>query len=670
MTILSSFAEAYGRDVNKYTDLESRSRVVREVLAGKRALIVLDNAQHSYEVTPLLPPTTGTCAVIITTRRHDLTVTHGVHRCVLTPFAKEKGESLSLFNKLLGPERVGAEQAALEAIAALLGHLPLAIAIVGHRLAHEPGWTATEFLARLRREELRLRELACEDLNVQLSFNLSYDLLQPGKQRFFNTLGVFEEEGFSLEAAACISQLLPDTAHDYLRELYSLSLVQLGQHGRYKLHPLLRDYARQKMKAREVLLQRMSIYFAGQTAVNERNYTYFDLEYRNVLAALQIARQFELHATFVRGVNALYHFWETRGLYTVAQQYLRQAKRAARATGEVNDLLRTLLNLGYLMQILGKYQRAKAILHCGLSLARSSADEQLITDFLLNLGIVAFKQGDFDQSETYLLQSLEFAHSSGYEEGLIRLLLNLGVLAEKKGDATRAETYLHEGLMIARRCENREKISHFLMNLGATVNTTGKYEEAEAYFLEGLAIAQEIGHRERASLLLTNLGAMASSQKKYAEAEVYLQQGLALARKINHRERIAGLLVNLGIVAQACGKVSQAEAFCAESLQLSRALGHFWLIMATLSTQGEVYLAQKKYDQAWQSFQDSLPMAYELGAREYIALIKYGQAQIRHTLGDDENARNLGRESLAIFVEMDHTKAAEVHDWLATAGAE
>jgi len=664
MGILSSFAEAFGRDVSKYSDIENRSRVVRELLANKRVLIVLDNAQHSDQIVPLLPPTTGSCAVIITTRRHDLAVTFGGYRFTLNPFDIVDKESIKLFMKLLGNERVHYERAYLESIAAVLDHFPLAIAIVGNRLAYEPGWTAKDFLARLCREELRLGELACEDMSVQLSFNTSYDLLSPEKQRFFNFLGVLEGEDFNVEAAAYISEMSMGTAQDYLRELYSLSLAQTGRDGRYRLHPLLRDYAREKIRSKEAVLRRMCLYFTSQIKENERNYAHLALEYENILAALHIAYKYELHSAFIQSVNLLYHFWETRGLYKVAKKYLRRVLRVARKINDKDGLLKTLVNLGQLMQVVGKYQRAKDIFYQGLALDYDMANPHLRIALLLNLGIVAFKQGDFEQSKAYLLRGRELACSIDDDIGLLRVLLNLGVLAQKKGDRVEAEVHLNDGLAIARKVKDKEKISHFLMNLGATVSTSGNYKEAEIYLLEGLACAEEIGHLERASLLLTNLGSIAITQRNYAEADAYLQQGLKLAYKIDNRERIAGLLVNLGVSAQESGELEKAENFLAEALRLAQMLGHFWLTMVTLCIQGKVYFGQKRYDLASESFNGSLQLAQKIGSRDYIADIKFGLAHILHTRGDHLSAFLLGKESLDIFTTLEHVKAAEVTDWI------
>ena len=148
MSALQGLASAYEVDVSCYSDLETRSSQVRQLLAGKQALLVLDNVSSDGEVRPLLPPTSR-CAVIVTSRRRDLVVADGALRLDLSPFDEEKGESLAFWERVLGRERVAREGAMLGALAQVLGHLPLALDIMAQRLKHEPGWTAAGLLARL-----------------------------------------------------------------------------------------------------------------------------------------------------------------------------------------------------------------------------------------------------------------------------------------------------------------------------------------------------------------------------------------------------------------------------------------------------------------------------------------------------------------------------------------
>jgi len=242
LSILRAFANAYDQDVDSYPDVDSRSQVVRALLASKRALLILDGAQTSDQIRPLLPPS-GRCAVLITTRRPDLAIVRGARRIRVEPFRRESGATLELFTHILGRESVHQNRNSLAQIAERLGHLPLAVAIAANRLAHEPNWRMTEFLQRLRPGPPRLRELAYGDWDVAACFAESYETLPAWQQRFFATLSLLKNDEFSIQKAAAVFGTSPAEAHDLLRTLYSHSLVQTGRKNRYRLHPLLHDFA-------------------------------------------------------------------------------------------------------------------------------------------------------------------------------------------------------------------------------------------------------------------------------------------------------------------------------------------------------------------------------------------------------------------------------------------
>lgn len=248
MSILQLFAIAYGQDVSPFGDIQSRSQAVRMLLAGKRALMVLDNAQFSEQIRSLLPPT-GPCAVLVTTRRHDMAVLRGSSRFMVEPFDEQGEESVALFSQILGWDRVQAEREALLQIARLLGHLPLALEIAAYRLADEPGLGTTKFLAMLRTEKKQLAELAYGQETVRAAFESSYALLSPAQQSFFAALGQLPERAFQVKAAAAAANLATEVADQLLRQLYALSLVHQGRNGRYRLLPLLHQFAQEKCQA-------------------------------------------------------------------------------------------------------------------------------------------------------------------------------------------------------------------------------------------------------------------------------------------------------------------------------------------------------------------------------------------------------------------------------------
>lgn len=244
LTILYQLAEALGRDVTNYEDVHSRSAVVRELLADKRALIVLENVPGSEALEPLLPPT-GSCAVLITSRRRQLAAIPDANRLHVTEFAE--AESLALFSKILGEASVVYKRAVFVELAELLGHLPLAIDIAANRLAYEPGWAATEFLTNLKQEKSLLSNLIHEGRSVQAAFETSFNLLSAKQQRFFATLGTFGGADFSAEAAAASANIPVNEATANLQELFCLSLVRRGRPSHHhRLIPAMQTLAEEK----------------------------------------------------------------------------------------------------------------------------------------------------------------------------------------------------------------------------------------------------------------------------------------------------------------------------------------------------------------------------------------------------------------------------------------
>jgi tetratricopeptide (TPR) repeat protein len=632
MSILNTFANAYGVDVNHYTDISSRSRVVRELLANKRLLLILDNAQSSAQVKPLLPPT-GTCAVVVTTRRNDLSVTRGARRFLIGPFKSEKEESLALFAKILGQEYVATRRQLLTELADLLGHLPLAIDIAASRLAYEPGWSAADFLQRVRQEQRRLAELAYEDQSVRLSFNTSYKTLTPEQQHFFAALGVFSGDDFSDEAAAFITDLPLDEAQDRLRQLYGLSLVQQGranlsgQPARYRLHLLLRDYAREQLQDKHVVT-RLVAYFVSYAQQNRRAYAALDMEMENIQAALQQAAAKGMERQLVQGLNALYYFLEARGLYELAGQQLAQAEATAATLNDPATLL--------------------VVKH--------------------NSGRLAQRQGKYIEAETHYQEALALAREIDDRPNLSHLLRALGVLAARQGDYVLADAYYKEGLALARELGHGGIISNFLRGLGVQAYMRGDFARAEVFYEEGLALIQvedeAIAGIKSSGSMLWGLGVVAHEQGDDAQAESYYQEALWLAREEGNQERIIILLRSLAGLAVDQGNYRQAENYYQEALALARQIGRRWQIGRVLSEWGEAQWRQGMNEAAAASFHELFQLARLMQSQELVANALYGLARVTAGQGNPSLARERGQASLDAFISIGHYKVYEVQQWL------
>lgn len=241
---LQQLGETLGRYVSGYGDLSSRSMAIRELLSAKHILLVLDNVQHSQEIELLLPAG-ETCAILITTRRRNLSIALGAHRFQIEPFTTD--ESLRLFDTLLGKELVKKETSALLDIAQFVEHLPLALDIIASRLAYEPGLTAQGFLAQLRECSHWLPEIYDESRNLAAVLEANLLLLSPKEADLLAALSTFGGLEFSLAAAAEVAKVAVPEAKNMLRELHCLSWVRLGrQENEYRLISVLQNFAENK----------------------------------------------------------------------------------------------------------------------------------------------------------------------------------------------------------------------------------------------------------------------------------------------------------------------------------------------------------------------------------------------------------------------------------------
>ena len=219
--------------------LEARAARWRDYLAGKKVLLVLDDAAGHEQVRPLLPGTAGSLVLVTSRRRlaalEDAAV---ISLDTLTP-----GEAAALLARLAGRPGLDAGDAGVGEIARLCGYLPLAIGMLARQLHHHPAWTTAGLAAQLAAARDRLELMRAEDLSVAAAFDLSYQDLPADQQRLFRRLGLHPGPDIDAHAAAALDGTTVDAARRGLEGLYDQHLLTEPAHGRYRLHDLLREHA-------------------------------------------------------------------------------------------------------------------------------------------------------------------------------------------------------------------------------------------------------------------------------------------------------------------------------------------------------------------------------------------------------------------------------------------
>ncbi|MFJ4674614.1 BTAD domain-containing putative transcriptional regulator [Kitasatospora sp. NPDC088783] len=227
-------------------DTEARTALFRSLLAGRRTLVVLDDARDGAHVRPLLPAGPGNAALVTArTRLPDLGGTHPVH---LGPLPAD--ESREFLARLLGPARASAEPRALAQLAAVCGGLPLALRICGARLAARPSWAVRHLVERLADEDRALDELRLGSLDVRAVFTAGCAALDPPTVRAFHLLALAPTGTVGLATAARLLGESPVRAERVLERLADAGLLTAREPGRYRYEPLMRAYARELVRHR------------------------------------------------------------------------------------------------------------------------------------------------------------------------------------------------------------------------------------------------------------------------------------------------------------------------------------------------------------------------------------------------------------------------------------
>jgi hypothetical protein len=234
----------------------ARVSLYRSLVAGKRLLIVLDNARDAEQVRPLLPGSPGSMAVV-TSRdwMAGLAATDGAE--LITVGVLGEAEARALIARRVGTGRAAAEPDAVAEIAELCGRLPLALAVAAAKAAARPGLPLGKLAAELRDPRDRLDALDTGDAvaSARPVFSWSYASLTAPEARMFRLAGLHPGPDAGVNATASLAGVPAREARALLAELVRSSVVAETAAGRFGTHDLLRAYARERAQAQETAEQ-------------------------------------------------------------------------------------------------------------------------------------------------------------------------------------------------------------------------------------------------------------------------------------------------------------------------------------------------------------------------------------------------------------------------------
>ncbi|KES03158.1 regulatory protein [Streptomyces toyocaensis] len=230
--------------------LDERVRAYRTRIAGRRLLLVLDDAHGERQVRPLLPATDG-CAALVTSRS-GLHALDAVGRTTLGPLPA--ADARALFEKLAGGSRASAEPGAAAGIVRACAGLPLALRIAGGRAAARPHWPLARLAERLAEPRRTLDELTLGDLSLTDRLWAAYRGLDPQSRRALRFHSALGPHAVPPHAAARALGTAPERAEDLLAglaEAHWCEVVRQRDGYGYRMHPLVRLFARARLAEEE-----------------------------------------------------------------------------------------------------------------------------------------------------------------------------------------------------------------------------------------------------------------------------------------------------------------------------------------------------------------------------------------------------------------------------------
>jgi DNA-binding SARP family transcriptional activator/tetratricopeptide (TPR) repeat protein len=565
------------------SDPESLENLYRSSLAGKRMLIVLDNARDAAQVRPLLPGEPG-CFVLVTSRNQlaGLVAAEGAH--LLTLDLLSQPDAHELMARRLDRARIRDEPEAVGELIELCARLPLAVSIAIARAAAHPSFPLARLVTELRDASGRIDALDTGDpgSSVRAVFSWSYQNLNRIAARVFRMLSVHPGPDISIPAAASLTGLPREQARHAVGELTGSHLLAEHIHGRFTFHDLLRAYASDQARTRDTdadrraalhrmldhylhtartisaLLDptrdmaRMAVPLPGVLPEAPEDYqqawAWAETEYPMLLAVITQAAetQFENYAWQI--LHALEPFFFRRGLWHEFNTALRIGLDAALRIGDIAGQAHMHRALGRGYALLGSFEEGQPHLHHAVAGFRKLGNRTDEARAHIDMGLTLRVQGRYSDALSQARKALRLYRAAGHPGGQAGALNNIGLYHVYLGNYQEALACCQKALTGFSELGNRHGVAHVLDSLGYAYHFLGQSTQAITFYQQSLDAFREYGDRYSQADTLVHLGETHHVTGNRKAAHRAWQAALSILIELHHPDasRIHAKLTNLG----------------------------------------------------------------------------------------------------------------------------
>ena len=541
----------------------------RSLLAGKRMLVVLDNARDAGQVRPLLPAGPGSVAVVTSRQRMTgLTAVDGARPMTLGLLTESA--ATQLLEELLGSARLAAEPAAARALIALCGRLPLALRIAAAQLQEETGRSIGEHVTEVGLVgRLTAWEVTGDDVAaVRPVLARSYAGLDDSAARLFRLLGPAPGSDASVAYAAVLLDTDPATAATLLESLVAAHLVERRRADRFGLHDLLREFAVDRCAAEESepgrtdALRRLFLHLAdradaasalafpgalgrkavpAELAFRDRSaaLAWLDVELSALVDTATMAAHRGSPDIAPRLMEAMRGYLWLRHDYDNWSRIAQAVLAGATDTGDARAQAGALLSLGMAKLNVRRYGEAIVYLRQSQRISRSITWRECEAAALGNLGSAHSELGEITQAVEAYRNAFVINDDLGRSFGRANNLGNLGLLQLRLGQFHAAAEHLEQGAATMHELDSRHSHAIFIHGLGQAERHLGRMDVALAHLVGALEMMRRDEDVEMQIQILSDLAGLHVDLGEWLAARDYADEAIRLARAVANPELCA-----------------------------------------------------------------------------------------------------------------------------------
>ncbi|MFB6720840.1 BTAD domain-containing putative transcriptional regulator [Kribbella sp. NPDC056345] len=546
-------------------ELPARAAMFRSLVAGRRLLILLDNARDTEQVRPMLPGA-GHCMVVVTSRNAlaGLVAERGADVICLGPLTV--ADARALLQARVSTDRLAAEPSAVAELLRPCGGLPLALAVVAARAALHPRQPLGELASQLASIHRRLDAFDTDDprTTIRAVFNSSYNALEPEAQRTFCLLGLHPGPEISATAAASLTGNAD--VHVDLRQLVAAHLVTVD-HGRYGMHDLVRAYACELSEAdpeRATATQRMLDHYLWSSYAGEL----LQSPHRTPPVAVPPPAQPGVRPDTVTDLDAAQAWFGTERPVLLRLIHLAAMTGLDSAAIQLSEMFRTFLLQHRL------FDDWITIEHSALSAAERLCDRAAASTALRALGRAYAGLGQYAEATSHLDASLKIARADRDPLGEADCHRMMASLHDQQNDYATARCHARQAHELYAQLGNKPGQASALNEIGWFSAHLNDHVAATSACKAAIAIATEIGSYRREAAAWHSLGyayrqtgnhqAAVDSYRHAVSAGQLASRGpVAASREAGDKHFVAEALTDLGDALRDSGDhIAARQAWC------------------------------------------------------------------------------------------------------------